>query len=325
MKRAATTVCTLATAVALSACGMHANPAAPTPQSAPRLMQPMDVIGGPGGKLLQVLLGDAPPNLGGRQLERLNLAIKEVDAIENGQTTVLASYERPRIVNVLAHQDDTGDVVADTTVSRADFQQLRLVVDVEQSSAKFKSEPKVPVDFLANVASASSVGAGTTTLTTSDGPGAVDIVVTQPFTIPEDGRHAVRVDFNAFESLALDSTGNLLSRASLFVAPVDDANRITGRVVNTSGGAVADATVVAVAADGSIGNTSFTDGRGRFKIATLRAGTYQLVIYNTYTTASGRVATASGVTPTNASVQSFSGPAVTVGGDESSSAGTIKD
>ena len=330
MKRAAKKLCTLTAALGLSACGMHANPAAPTPQTvqqtAPHMMQPMDVVGGPGGRLLQVLLGDAAPDLGGRTLKRLDLGIKEVDAIENGQTTVLATFDQPHIVNVLAHQDDDGgDVVADAKIARAEYQQLRLVVDIASSSAKFSGEPKVPVDFLVNVASASSAGAGSTTVTTSDGPGAVDMIVTQPFSIPEDHRHSVRVDFNAFESLALDSGGNLLSRASLFVAPVDDISRITGRVVNSSGNPVSDATVVAVAADGSVGNTSFTNGKGRFTIATLRAGTYQLVIYNTYTTASGRVVTASGETQSNAPAQSFTGPSVTTTSGNPTSAGTITD
>jgi hypothetical protein len=183
----------------------------------------------------------------------------------------------------------------------------------------------MPVDFLVNVASASSVGAGATTVTTSDGPGAVDMVVTQPFSIPANHQHSVRVDFNAFESLTLGAAGNLLSRATLFVAPVDNISRITGSVVNSSGGPVTNATVVAVASDGSIGNTSFTNDKGRFTVATLRAGTYQLMIYNDYTTAAGGVITASGESAGNASVQSFEGPSVTTTTGNPTSAGTIKD
>lgn len=326
MRRAATTICTLAAALGLSACGMHAaNPAVPGPQAQPRLMQPLDVIGGPGG-LLQVLLGDAAPDLGGRKLQRLDLGIKEVDAIQNGQATVLASFDQPQIVNVLAHQDDnSGEVLANANVARSDYQQLRLVVELADSSAKFRGGPKVPVDFLVNVASASSAGAGATTVTTSDGPGAVDLIVTQPFSIPDSRHNAVRVDFNAFESLTLDSTGNLLSRASLYVAPIDQISRITGRIVSSDGNPVANATVVALATDGSVGNTGFTNGRGCFSIGTLRAGTYQLVIYNSYTTASGRTVTASGESPGNTSVQSFAGPSVTTSSGNAISAGTIKD
>ncbi|HEY9180626.1 MAG TPA: carboxypeptidase regulatory-like domain-containing protein, partial [Candidatus Baltobacteraceae bacterium] len=199
------------------------------------------------------------------------------------------------------------------------------VVDVADSDAKLNGAPHMPVNFLVNVASASSIGAGSTTVTTSDGPGTVDLVVTQPFTIPQDHSHAVRLDYNAFESLNLDAAGNLLARSSLFVAPVDDIGRIRGRVVNNNGSPVADATVVAVAPDGSVGNTSFTGSRGNFSVGTLRGGTYKLVIYNTYTTASGRVITASGESASNASVQSFAGPDVTISGGDPTSAGTIKD
>lgn len=325
MKRFAKNICTLGAALGLSACGIHAAPTAPTPQGVPRVMQPMDVLGGPGG-LLKVLLGDAAPNLGGRKLQRLDLAVKEVDAIENGQTTVLASFDQPHVVNVLAHEDDnSGEVIAKTKIARANYQQLRVVVDVTASSAKLTGGSRMPVDFLVNVASASSAGAGSTTVTTSDGPGAVDMVVTQPFSIPEDHEHSVRVDFNAFESLALDSAGNLLSRPSLFVAPVDDISRIKGSIVNDSGGAVSNATVVALGADGSIGNTAFTNDKGRFSIGTLRAGTYHLIIYNAYTTAAGRAVTASGESSANASVQSFEGPTVTIGGDSATSIGAIRD
>lgn len=307
---------------ALTGCGSHANPAAPLPQSVPRFEQPMDVVGGPSGYQLNVLLGDAPPNFGGNVLERLDLGISEIDAIQNGQVTVLASFDRPRVVNVLAHQDDNGESIANVDVARSDYQQLRIVVDMASSSAKFRGQARMPVDFLTNVGSASSVGAGATTVTTSVGPGAVAMLVTQPFSIPANQDQSVRVDFNAFESLELDASGALLARPSLFVAPRDKMGRIKGRIVDAYGVPVSNATVVAVAADGSIGNTDWTNARGRFSIGTLRSGTYKLLVYNTYTTAAGRVVTASGQTN---SAQEFEGPAITVSSGDAAAAGTITD
>lgn len=322
MKRAALKMCAAATALGLAACGAHATPPASLPQSMPSLRQPMDVIGGPTGARLNVLLGDAAPNLGGPALKRLDLGIKEIDAIENGQTTVLASFDKPRIVNVLAHQDDSGESIANTDVSRSEYQQLRIVIDVASSSAQFGRSPSEPINFLTNVATSSSTGAGATTLTTADGPADVDMLVTQPFSIPTGHTNLVRVDFNAFESLAIDATGNLLARPTLFVAPYDEMGHIAGHIVNSAGQPVSNATVVAVAADGSVGNTDFTDGKGHFDIGTLRAGTYSLVIYNQYTTAAGREVDASGESSSN---QSFSGPAVTVTGGQVTSTATITD
>ena len=308
------------TALALAGCGVHSGMLGQTPGSSSSVEKPMDLVGGPA--LLNVRLGDAAPNLGGNKLQRLNLGIKEIDAIENGQSTVLVSYDRPRVVNVLAHQDDSGEDVADASVARSDYQQLRVVVDLGTSTAKFQGGPSVPVDFLVNVASQSSAGAGATTVTTTDGPGAVDMVLTQPFSIPQDEHKAVRLDFNAFESLAIDPSGNLLSRATLFVAPIDQMGRVKGRVLSSNGSPVENASVVAVAPDGSIGNTDWTDRYGRFSIGTLHAGTYKLLIYNEYTTAAGRAVNASGQT---SSANTLEGPTITITGGQTTSAGTVAD
>jgi hypothetical protein len=326
MKRTALQICAIAGAMGLAACGSHGTPPVQLPQSAtPHTVQPMDVIGGPATRLLNVLLGDAAPNLSGKTLQRLDLGIKEIDAIENGQTTVLASYSNPRVVNVLAHQDDSGEQIANANVARSDYEQVRLVVDVASSSVKFTDGPRRPIDFLVNVGTSSSIGAGSTTLTTSDGPNAVDILVTQPFSIPQDHSQSVRVDFNAFESMAVDAADDVVARPTLFVSPTDDMGSIKGHVLNAAGAPVTNATVAAIAADGSIGNTDWTDDRGHFKLGTLRSGTYKLVIYNSYTTAAGRVLTASGESSANASVRSITGPTVTVTGGQATSAGTIAD
>lgn len=323
MKRSLLNACAITMAVGLTACGMHANPAAQTPQSDSRRIQPMDVLGGVTGYKLNVTLGDAAPNFGSHRLQRLNLGIKEIDAIEDGQTTVLATFDEPHIVDVLAHQDDNGEPLSNANVSRSDYQQLRLVVDLASSSAKFTGGPAQSIDFLVNVASQSSVGAGVTTVTTTDGPGAVDLVVSQPFSIASGNHQSVRVDFNAYESMALDSAGDFIARPTLFVAPIDDMGSVSGDVLDASGYPVSNATVVAVASDGSIGNTDWTDDKGRFRVGTLRAGTYQLFIYNGYTTASGRTVNASGQSFGSPNV--IEGPTITITGGKTTSAGNLAD
>ena len=97
---------------------------------------------------------------------------------------------------------------------------------------------------------------------------------------------------------------------------------IHGHVVDRAGKPVQNAVVVAVAADGSIGNTTFTNARGRFTLGTLRAGEYQLTIYNSYTTASGNQITSSAVSEGTPSVTV---PSVTVYPRHEAAAGSIAD
>ena len=284
-------------------------------------LTPQGVYGGIGPSAsLQVLLGDAPPDLYGKVLAKLNLGIQEVDAIHDGHTSVLATFQKPLVVNVLNHADGNGRVVAKAEVDRTQYDQLRLVVDLATSEGVFRDGTKMPLNFQVDTQTSSTVGAGSTTTTTADGPAAVDIVVTQPFSIPEDGTNAVRMDFNAFESLDLWQNGGLIAVPALFVAPVDEGGSISGRVMNGRTG-VQDAVVVAYAADGSIGNTVNTDSRGRFEMRTLNAGNFTLEIFNQYTNAAGRTFTST----STSNVPSFAGPSASVEGGENTNVGTIQD
>lgn len=326
-------VCAVAAVATLAACASHGQsiPNSTLPQDGTRTIRPMDTWGGIGTKVsvsLSVLLGDAAPSLGGRQVDAVNLGVLEIDGIKNGQTTVLASYNQPKIVNVLAHQDDAGEPISNDATSGVSYDQLRLVVDVPSSHVQLagpgNSHHKLPINFLLNTSTSSSAAAGVNTTTVADGPGAVDMIVTQPFTLSSTQHQSVRLDFNAFESLALQQGNNLVSRPALFVAPVDDLGVIRGNLKTSAGSAVMNATVVAVAPDGSIGNTGFTDATGHFVIGTLRSGTYTLVIYNSYTNASGAQFTATAASPISPN-QSFDGPTVTVTSGQTTHTGTIAD
>lgn len=320
MKITVQRVAVLVIALGLAACSGQ-NGQSVMPGSGPHVLTPKDTYGGT--TTLNVLLGDAAPDLGGAQLTSLNIGIREIDGIENGVTTVLGSYDRPRVVNVLAHEDDNGEPVANANVSRTDYQQIRLVVDVASSNARFKQgHMTVPLNFLVNTSTQSSVGAGSTTTTVWDGPGAVDMVVTQPFSIANNGHDAVRVDFNAFESLALDAYGDLLVRPTLFVAPLDDLGHATGYVENVHGAPVKNASIAAIAPDGSVGNTGFTNRWGHFNIGTLRAGSYKLIVFNQYTAASGRSVQSRNAT---SDAPSITGPTITITSGEETHVGTIRD
>jgi Domain of unknown function (DUF4382) len=312
----------------LAACSMHGSQPSDTltgsssVTNAPGVIHTFDVSGGIGPGRMNVLLGDAAPKLGNKTLTHLNIGIREIDAVSDGTMYVLSKYKNPRVVDVLAHQNNGGESVANAGDPQKTYQQIRLVVDIESSEAVFKGNGHAALNFLTNTSTFSTVHAGANTTTVSDGPGAVDIAVTQPFSISADADPAVRVDFNAFESLAMTQNQSVQALPALFVAPIQGMGAIAGTLRNARGGAVQNATIVAVASDGSIGNTTFTDDTGNFTLGTLRDGNYQLVIYNAYTTAAGQQVNASGAT---SNAQSVSGPAVTVTGGQTTSLGTIAD
>lgn len=324
MKKHAARAGAILMSMGLAACSMHGSqPAELTTNSNSQAVRPMDITGGIGpGRAMTVYMGDAAPNLGGKKLTHLNVGILEIDAISDGQSVMLAKYDQPKVVDVLAHQENDGERVARSGDATKTYQAIRFVVDLQSSQAVFRGNDTRPLDFLTNTSTFSSVHAGSNTTTTADGPGAVDLVVTQPFSIPENADPAVRVDFNAFESLALEQNGSIFTVPALFVAPMSDIGMIKGHVRNSSGGAVQDATVVAVAADGSIGNTTSTDDKGHFALGTLRSGSYQLVIYNAYTTAAGQQINASGA---SSNAPTVSGPSVTVTGSHTTAVGTLAD
>ncbi len=325
MKRNLISTTAIALSLGLAACsghGMQTTPVQPDAQGT-SLIKPMDVTGGIGPSLFNLLLGDAKPNLNGKTLQHLNIGIREIDVVSNGASTMLAKYDTPRVVDVLAHQNDTGEQVARSGAGMQTYQQVRFVVDVASSQALFGRNDTRQLNFLTSTSTFSSVQAGANTVTTADGPGAVDITVTQPFSIPNGSNPDVRVDFNAYESIAMLQDGSIAALPALFISPMSDIASIGGRVLNAQGKPVQNATVVAVASDGSIGNTTFTDDRGRFRVGTLRSGTYRLMIYNQYTTASGQHVSADGAT---SNAQAITGPTVTAtGSGTTTAAGTLAD
>lgn len=328
MKAQPTKAGALVLSLGLAACSMHGSQPGDSISSSINtgIVHKQDVFGGTGpsrllGGVLNLLLGDASPRLGNKKLMHVNLGIREIDAVSNGTTYVIAQYARPKVVDVLAFQNDNGAPVGSANESQTTYQQIRFVVDLPTSQVVFQGNDSVGITFLTNTSTASSVRAGSNTTTVADGPGAVDITVTQPFTIPADAKPDVRVDFNLYESLAMLRNENVVGVPALFVAPRSDMGSVSGTVQNVRGNAVANATIVAVAADGSIGNTTCTDDQGNYTLGTLRSGTYQLVIYNQYTTAAGQQVNAYGAS----GAQSVTGPTATVTAGQTTSLGTIAD
>lgn len=305
-----------------AACAMHGQSATPTalpPYNPQNIVRPFDTHGGIASE--DVVLGDAAPVLGGKQLAHLNVAITEVDTTDSsGRTQVVAQYSTPLIVDLLQYQGGAGALVASSTGPQVGYQQLRLVLNVASSQAVYTDNSTDALIFAAGASSASTSGAGSSTATAFNAPGQVAITVNQSFAGPSTGQ--IFADFNLFESLAT-TTGGLLVQPAFFVAVTSNAGQVTGTILNRNGVPVANATVVAVGSAGNVGNTTSTDASGNFEMHALQSDTYQLQVYNKYTNAAGAQFFASNATNTRGSA--LPGPTITVTPGQSTNAGTITD
>lgn len=324
MRDRLSTLAIFALSFGLSACSAGSQqPSQPALPPSGHSDRPMDTLGGIGGATLMALLGDASPVLNGQTMTHFIVGIREVDAISNGQVVPLASFASPVSMDLLAYQNGDTLSLGSASVPAQTYDHVRLVIDTTKDSAVFADGTSLQVSFMTNSSTASSSGAGAATTTTPDAnPGAVD--VTMPFAISaaSGSSQAVTLDFNVLESIAVINNNGVKVRPAAFGAPANGAGTVTGTVVNQSGTPVQSAVVVAIASDGSIGNTAGTDSNGNFNLHALKAGSYNLVIYNAYTNAAGQKITASGQ---SSSATSVSGPSVLVNGGSKTSVGTIAD
>lgn len=300
-------------------------------QPSQRILKPLDTQGGQPGPMT-ISLGDAAPVLNnGATVQHLYLGIKEIDVTNAaGQSSVLASYPLPLEVDVTQFQNGNGSSVAAGLVQYQQFSQIRFLIDTGASSIVYGTSTytrTAPIDFLTGVSTMSSADAGASTSTQWVNPNTVAVTSSEPYSIggllPIGGAGSqVHVDFNAFESVAAVG-GTIVANPALFVAGDGAMGSIQGEVVDANGSPVSGATVVAVSSNGAVGNTTLTGSDGSFLLHTLTTGTYQLVIYNAYTTASGAKFTSNDATN---SASEVAGPGnVTVTAGQTTQVGSISD
>lgn len=317
-------------AAPLAACSSGSVGSTPTGQPAERsrVIRPMDTIGGIGGsRTFDVALMDAPPVIASSQLDHLYLAVVRIDSLQNGQAQTILSFNQPRLVDVLAHQEDSGENLGSVAgAPMTSYDGIQLVVDASRSSA---TAGKKSYGLLFTASSTNStVGAGATTSTQSEGGTLVRMTVAQPYAVSASKNDGVQVDFNAYESLAALNGNTILARPTLFAMGKSVEGRIKGTVVNAAGTPVYGATVVAFDANGRVGNVVSTGQNGTFLLHTLAAGSYHLKIYNDYVTAVGAEHFAANATAAQAPGGRFApldGPAVTVTSGAVTDSGTIAD
>jgi hypothetical protein len=284
-----------------------------------------DIIGGGGtfGLLagaLQLLLGDAQPVIGNLNVSSINLGIDAVNVVYQGQVTTIATYSTPYMVNVMANGGQPSSIGVGALYT-GNYDHIQFVVDTATSNI-VANGTAMPIQFQVGQSSQSTVGAGSGTSTTGNST-TVTMTVGGQFMIGGTSAAAVMADFNAMESLNQNSSGQIVAQPTLFATGAANAGEIQGTVLNQAGQPVQNAIVVALNARGRASNTVNTDANGNFDVHAISAGTYQLVIYNNYTTASGQNIVASGADASQGA--SFQGPSVTATAGSITQAGSLND
>jgi len=321
-RRIGALVALIFTVVSCSSPSATNAPATPTaPATSGHRMHPHDTIGGGTGKM-SLNLGDAAlPN--GSNISAIDLGIDAIYVTDaSGNQSTVVQNSSPQVVNVLNYQNGKVTSIGSGNVPTATYASLTIVVDVASSNIVTASGAAYKVAWM-GAASKSSADFGATTSTVNNGNGSVSITYAQPFSVLSGIGQTVDVDFNAFESLVpIASSTSMPARASLSVASESMEGMIAGSVANASGVAVQNAVVVATDSNGNAVASGFSDANGNFLLHTLAGGTYTLVVYNNYRTATGLTLTTQGQDNSSAS---FAGPSVTVQAGQTTHAGTIAD
>ncbi|HKU68075.1 MAG TPA: DUF4382 domain-containing protein [Candidatus Baltobacteraceae bacterium] len=280
---------------------------------------PMETYGGTNA--VTTTLADSSPVLNGKTVVHCYIGVDEIDAVAGGVNYAIARFGSPYVLDLLQYQNGSELPMGQAVLPAQSYSQYRLVLNAASTQIVFSDGTSLPVSFKTNSGSQSSANAANQTNATNDPtiPGAIDVTVNAPFTVDASAGASVAADFNVLESLTVNNN-NVFVRPSMFVA--NHEGQLRGQVLNTGGSAVQNAVVVATASSGVVSNSAATDANGNFNLHALPAGTYQLTIFNAYTTAAGQNVSASGQSATAASVN---GPTITVTAGGSVSIGILND
>ena len=272
----------LALAFALAACGGGSSGGAGTMPTA-------------GTSQLSVAMLDAPIQLNGITVTAVNLGIDKVEAVGNGSAaTVLQSYSSPNVVNILNYTSASNALSFSGTIPAGKYQQLRLVLDTATTTISYTQNGTTYTDVPLTVPSATQGGFGNATSTDSgDGAGTAGVKVNVSLDALAGNTYGFVLDFNAGQSIVETGGGNFIMKPVIVATAIAQSGSLSGTVLNQAGSPVVGAEIEATQ-NGTVVNAGITDANGNFSIDALPAGTYTLVVENSYTTQAGAQATATG-------------------------------
>lgn len=238
---------------------------------------------------VNIAMEDAPFSLGGHTVSAVNVALMKVELIGSGGHQTLATFSPDNVIDLLDYQT-TPLNVASSPIPEGVYQQIRLVLDTSSNATNIVVDGITQPLFIPSATGPIGFG-GNTSTDSGDGPGTSGIKVNAHFKAQGGVTYGFLIDFNAAESIVL-ANGQYIMKPVLVATAVATSGAIAGTVTNASnGGAVGNAQVLAKQG-GTAVNAGVTDASGHFQINALPAGTYTLVVSNTWTNQAGESETA---------------------------------
>lgn len=247
---------------------------------------------------LGAALIDGPFRTSGGVVTAVNIAVSKVEAIGSGGTQTIATFSPSQQINLLNYQSSALQL-GSNQIPAGQYQQIRLILDTSQ--ANNTSVTVNGTTYPLSIPSAAGPGGfGHATSTDSgNGPGTSGVKVNVNLDAQAGQTYGFLIDFNAAESIVQTGSGNWMMKPVLVATAQALAGAISGTVKNNAGQPVANAQVVAQQ-NGTTVNSGVTDAGGNFQINALPAGSYTLVVNNSWTNQAGEAQTATGADGTAA-------------------------
>lgn len=247
---------------------------------------------------LSAALIDGPFRTSGGTVTAVNIAVSKVEAIGSGGTQTIATFSPSQQINLLNYQ--TSPLQLGTTqIPAGQYQQIRLILDTSQ--ANNTSVTVNGTTYPLSIPSAAGPGGfgHATSTDNGNGPGTSGVKVNVNLDAQAGQTYGFLIDFNAAESIVQTGNGNWMMKPVLVATAQALAGAISGTVKNNAGQPVANAQVVAQQS-GTTVNSGVTDANGNFQINALPAGSYTLVVNNSWTNQAGEAQAATGADGTAA-------------------------
>lgn len=252
---------------------------------------------GSGSSTLSASLMDGPFRTSGGTVTAVNIAIAKVEAIgSDGGVQTIATFSPAQQVNLLNYQTSPLSL-GTASIPAGTYQQLRFVLDTSSANntSVTVNNGTATTTYPLSIPSATSVGFGGNSSTDAgDGQGTSGIKVRVNLNAQAGQSYGFVIDFNAAESIiSAGQSGQWLMKPVLVATAQATSGAVSGTVKNNAGTAVANAEVDAEQGTTVI-NSGVTDSSGNFQINALPAGTYTLVVRNSWTNQAGAAQTATG-------------------------------
>jgi hypothetical protein len=236
---------------------------------------------------MNVAMVDAPFASSGITVTAVNLGILKVEVVGSGASpTAFVTNTNPQVVNILTFTSVNAPLSFVGPIPPGTYSQVRFVLDTATTTISYTDANGLAHNNVAlTIPSATTNGNGNNTSTDAgDGQGTAGVKVNVALTAVAGTSYGFVIDFNALHSIVLTGNGQFTMKPVLVATAQAISGAIAGSVKNQAGAAVSGAEVDAVQG-GTTVNSSVTASDGTFTINALPAGSYTLVVQNSYTVA----------------------------------------